>query len=1514
VSSTFARSTLLAPLLWVAAVPGCSSQESLFSQGLLRPPSVVQFQNSLGRFNTVQLGQKASLTWRLSISGGYLPEVQTISLPSPFAFVGGSFPGSGGTCNPSRLLDGCTIKVEFEPTSKGVFNSTFSFSYTGGEQELETLELAIRGATPAEVVMRSSSQVTLADPIVNNPTEVVRVTIEHLSGDTAQGLTITNSSSVVGFEGGQFPGSTGTCSSNLVSGTCTIALVVNPTERGALSVDSLLSLHDGAAPQVFVTSIVGTVRQPARLGASPQTHSLGRVYLGGHYDFPVTLTFLEGERDAYGIALLGLAGEVEFAGGAYPGTGGNCPAAISNGSCTLMLRATPAALGIANRELSIAYRSGPIWAYLPIQLNWETVTPGVLSWSDSTPLNFGTVAVGDSATQELTLSHSGGEGDAQSLAITLPSHFSRVGGSCLSTLPAGQSCTLEVRYSPVSAQTVSGGITVQYNNGATTASITRSFSATTEASIAATPGSGHDFGNRAVGAISSQAITFTHVGGAAATGVSASISGGSGAFSISGSTCSATLSAGTCAVTVRHQSSVLGAVSGSLNLQFHNGISLQTVSIPLTALGVATAQLTASSSTLDFGSTVSGGSFNQTLTLTYASGGVPAQSITATGLAAPFTLLTNGCTSGLASDGATCSLVFRVSPTSSGTFTRAVTVQYNNGASTQSIALSLTTQSQQAAVLVVDGATPVNFGSAATGTSVGLAITVRHASGGVGATALAATPPAQFRFSGGAYPGSGGSCTITLDVAQSCTLMIEFAPAARGTFTGNLGVSYHDGATSRTVNKSLTARSQTLLTASPAATVAFGARATGSTHTSVVTITHGGGVAATSLVPEVSSTDFSVVSTTCGASLSSGTCTITVGFTPRAMQSYSGTLTLAFNNGFAADTLSLALTGSGSTPATLAVTGSTSPAGTPVNGSNTDMTFTVRNTGGAAATSLASSSPSAIFRYKGSTYPGTGGNCSTTLNAGAQCTIVLQYSPSSTGSHSANLVIQYFNGNSSTNVTTALSGSSVPPAVLTLAGSSLDFSVTAVGQTSVTDLTLQKAAGLGPASNLRMTGLSSPFGFHQGSYPGTGGTCPATLSAAGTCTLRFAFSPGSAMRTSSAGTLTYFDGVQDRTLTFTLSGYTPAQFGLTASVQLGDRAVGAAHQTTFVLTRTGGPASVALVASTSGTGFGFSGTQFPGSGGTCSASFSGTSCTMVVALSPSSTGPWSGTLDITAESGSGNVSLTRTVSLEAKSPALVTSPDAAVGFADTNVGASVQEIVIIENTGSLPATGISGSIVGSNFSFVGNAYPGTGGTCGGSLAVGASCTVLLRFSPTAAQAYSASLQLSHHDGAQLQAFSLPLEGTGLGAAPAGKTISRTRSIADQDGDGASDWLMEGGADRVVVISSASDSVLFEVAAPASLLGPVEFAVWQVADLDGDRVPETLWQWISADQERVVYELRAGMTGELGLDLQLDASVGSDPRRFTATGDGAWTGLRFEGGREWGPWGTAEWRTQEDSNL
>ncbi|MCB0379335.1 MAG: hypothetical protein KDD33_12650 [Bdellovibrionales bacterium] len=79
--------------------------------------------------------------------------------------------------------------------------------------------------------------------------------------------------------------------------------------------------------------------------------------------------------------------------------------------------------------------------------------------------------------------------------------------------------------------------------------------------------------------------------------------------------------------------------------------------------------------------------------------------------------------------------------------------------------------------------------------------------------------------------------------------------------------------------------------------------------------------------------------------------------------------------------------------------------------------------------------------------------------------------------------------------------------------------------------------GDGVAANIVETGLDSPFGFENGSYPGTHGSCGTEIQPGETCSIAIEMRPDSVGTFSDQLVLEYFDGSQSQSLTKNLEGF-----------------------------------------------------------------------------------------------------------------------------------------------------------------------------------------------------------------------------------------------------------------------------------------------------------------------------------------------------------------------------------------
>ncbi|MCW2974785.1 MAG: coagulation factor 5/8 type domain protein [Actinomycetia bacterium] len=155
---------------------------------------------------------------------------------------------------------------------------------------------------------------------------------------------------------------------------------------------------------------------------------------------------------------------------------------------------------------------------------------------------------------------------------------------------------------------------------------------------------------------------------------------------------------------------------------------------------------------------------------------------------------------------------------------------------------------------------------------------------------------------------------------------------------------------------------------------------------------------------------------------------------------------------------------------------------------------------------------------------------------------------------------------------------------------------------------------------------------------------------------------------------------------------------------------------------------------------------------TCGSSIgAGASCTVSVTFHPTANGTRTGTLTVSTSDPSGPTTVSLTGTGTAPGPALSASP-ASLAFASTVVGTTTAaQSTTLSNNGTSTAT-ISSIAASGDFAQTNN--------CGTSLAVGASCTINVTFTPTAAGARTGSVTVTSN--AVNTPTTISLSGSGIG--------------------------------------------------------------------------------------------------------------------------------------------------------
>ena len=189
------------------------------------------------------------------------------------------------------------------------------------------------------------------------------------------------------------------------------------------------------------------------------------------------------------------------------------------------------------------------------------------------------------------------------------------------------------------------------------------------------------------------------------------------------------------------------------------------------------------------------------------------------------------------------------SPTSAGSLSSALSVQYSNGVGTQTLTENVIGTGATIAVLTLSNPS-FNYGSVTIGKYKDQSFTVTN-TGGTAATNLAASAlSAPFSFKGGTFPGTGGSCGSTLGSNnQTCQIVVTFSPVAATTSSSTLTVGYKNGVSNQNVSNTVTGTGVTpaLLAFSDASPFSFGTVTIGNLSSHTFTLTNSGASTATSL-------------------------------------------------------------------------------------------------------------------------------------------------------------------------------------------------------------------------------------------------------------------------------------------------------------------------------------------------------------------------------------------------------------------------------------------------------------------------------------------------------------------------------------------------------------------------------------------------------------------------------------------------------------------------------------------
>ena len=663
---------------------------------------------------------------------------------------------------------------------------------------------------------------------------------------------------------------------------------LNGTTSG--SVTGTLTVQSDAGSTPVVVNLSGTITSgtQAQITLTPANVNFGSISIGTKG----TSSILIGNSGAADL----IVSMISITGAEFGISGIATPRTISAGqSVPATVTFTPTAAGTASGSIALT-SNDPSNAVVTVALNGTGTTThqGQLN-ANPTSLNFGNVATGSNATQTITLTNSGNGAVQISSIVPTGTGFTVTGLTTPATLNASQSAALNVKFAPTTAGSVTG--TIKVSSDAPGSPLTINLSGTgTQAGLSVSPTS-FNFGSVVDGQIKSQLFTVTNTGTASLTVAQLTISGAG--YSASGLNTPATIAPGnTATFSVLFAPTTAGSLNGSVSIS--SSASSSPASVPLSGTGVAaTVSVSATPSSLSFGSVNAGSSSAKSVTLTNGGNAnvtisqisVSAKDVTASGITTP-TTLAPGQTAGM-------SLTF--SPTAAETVTGNVTVTNAQGSSA---VIPVSGTGVQAAMSLTPAS--VSFGNVTVGSPNSQ--TIQLSNTGTGALTIT-----QLSVTGSGFSTSTVSLPLSLNPGASTTFNTQFAPQASGSASGSISLVSNAPTSPNTISLSGTGVSASLTLSMSPTSLSFATVNTGSSAQQTVTINNTGNSSVTISQISASGAGFSLTGAGTPVTLTaSQSMQIVVHFSPTAAGSVNGSVTVTSNASGSPATV--AISGTGATP------------------------------------------------------------------------------------------------------------------------------------------------------------------------------------------------------------------------------------------------------------------------------------------------------------------------------------------------------------------------------------------------------------------------------------------------------------------------------------------------------------------------------------------------------------------------------------------------------------------------
>jgi hypothetical protein len=526
---------------------------------------------------------------------------------------------------------------------------------------------------------------------------------------------------------------------------------------------SLSTSGNVSANSVPLTGTGVQSQQTLSLTVSPQSVSFGNVPVGTSGSQTVAL--LNSGTDPVNVSQATMAGSSGFT-----MNGLALPMTLGPGQSTAFtVSFAPGGAGSASGDISVV--SNAANSVSTVTLTGMGVQPQISVAPAS--VSFGTVTVGQTSSQTVTLSNAGGANLNITQLAGPGTGFSLSGLALPFTLAPGKSTAFTLSFTPTSGASSAGSLMLVSNAPTSPTAIPLSGTGSAQVLQLTPSTTSLSFGSQALNASSTQSVTLTNTGNATVSISQVNVTGSG--FTLNGSAPIVTLSAGQAAsFSVTFTPTVAGNATGIASVI--STAANSPLSISLSGVGTQP-QMSIVPASVSFGTVTVGQTNSQTVTLTnpgtanlnIAQSAGPGTGFGLTGLALPLTL----------APGNSSTFTVSFTPTSGTSVSSSLTLISNAPNSPTTIPLSGAGSAQ--VLQLTPSTTSLSFGSQALNASATQSVTLTN-------TGNAAVSISQVNVTGTGFTLNGSAPLVTLSAGQTASFSVTFIPTVAGSASGTASV------------------------------------------------------------------------------------------------------------------------------------------------------------------------------------------------------------------------------------------------------------------------------------------------------------------------------------------------------------------------------------------------------------------------------------------------------------------------------------------------------------------------------------------------------------------------------------------------------------------------------------------------------------------------------------------------------------------------------------------------------